>query len=115
MRGLGELSGGILGEQGGVPEEEIDPRPSVNQEKEMKDPEERDGLSDGSLLPTESLLDLSFLTLMYERLRVTPRSRKRLLVFLSKMTVGLPGPAGLVSRLVSETNTSLSGLLFLLM
>lgn len=49
MRGLGELCGVTLGEQGGVPEEESDPRPSVNQENGTKDPEERDGLSDGSL------------------------------------------------------------------
>ena len=49
LRGLWEPSGGILGEQGGVPEEESDPRPSVNQEKGTKDPEERDGLSEGSL------------------------------------------------------------------
>lgn len=105
----------IFGEHGGVPEEESDPRPSVNQENGTKDPEERDGLSDGSLLPTESLLDLSFLTLMYDRLRVTPRSRKRLFVFLSKTTVGLLESAGLESRLESETSTSLSGLLLLLM
>ena len=49
LRGLGELRGVFLGEQGGVPEEESDPRPSVNQENETKDPEDRDGLSDGSL------------------------------------------------------------------
>lgn len=41
-----------MGEHGGVPEEEKEPRPSVNQEKETKDPEERDGLSDGSLKTT---------------------------------------------------------------
>lgn len=53
LRGLGEPSGGILGEQGGVPEEENDPRPSVNQENGTKDPEDRDGLSDGSLRTEE--------------------------------------------------------------
>lgn len=60
MRGLGELSGGILGEQGGVPEEDSDPRPSVNQEKETKDPEERDGLSDGSLTTEDRVRTFSY-------------------------------------------------------
>lgn len=49
LRGLGEPREGILGEQGGVPEEESDPRPSVNHENGTNEPEERDGLSDGSL------------------------------------------------------------------
>ena len=41
--------GGILGEQGGVPDDDTDPRPSVNQEKGTKVADVRDGLSDGSL------------------------------------------------------------------
>lgn len=49
MRGLGELNGGNLGEQGGVLEEEGVPRPSLNHEKGTKDPEDRDGLSECSL------------------------------------------------------------------
>lgn len=57
FRGLGEPSGGILGEQGGVPEDENDPRPSVNHEKGTNDPEERDGLSDGSLRTEEETID----------------------------------------------------------
>lgn len=44
----------ILGEQGGVPDEESGPRPSVNQENGTKDPEDRDGLSDGSLRMEET-------------------------------------------------------------
>ena len=39
-----------MGEQGGVPPEETEPRAlSENQENGTKEPEERDGLSDGSL------------------------------------------------------------------
>lgn len=38
-----------------MPEDESDPRPSVNQEKEIKEPEERDGLSDGSLRTEERI------------------------------------------------------------
>lgn len=48
-RGLLKLSNAVLGELGGVPEDENDPLPSVNHEKETKDPEDREGLSDGSL------------------------------------------------------------------
>lgn len=55
LRGLWGPDWGILGEHGGVPEEENDPRPSVNQEKETKDPEERDGLSDGSLRTEDNI------------------------------------------------------------
>lgn len=48
-----------MGEQGGVPEDESDPRPSVNQENETKDPDDRDGLSDGSLRrETQAMLNL---------------------------------------------------------
>jgi hypothetical protein len=41
--------GAILGEQGGVPVDETDPRLSVNQENGTKVADIRDGLSDGSL------------------------------------------------------------------
>ena len=49
LQGLCVPRGGILGEQGGVPDDEIDPRLSVNQENGTKVADVRDGLSDGSL------------------------------------------------------------------